>query len=221
MVELQNKRVTIIKHLVGKVRSPGFSLPGDNDDSFAYGIRNKADEECAGKVIQSWVEESPVPPMKKQSEIKVFPATNRLALRHGCITSKAQREFAMNKPIMKVLSKPPKCNIISNKRKSCLDQSVLDNDRHDRVFGIKNVENDVSIKDLLKSDHVEEKDYPNLSQRQKKGRLPPSRFTKASKLLEESIKARSQNKEIHQNDMFKMKKFLKVQSKVKAMLQVS
>jgi hypothetical protein len=87
-------------------------------------------------------------------------------------------------------------------------------------LALKNVENDVSIKDLLKSDHVEEKDYPNLSQRQKKGRLPPSRLTKASKLLEETIKSRSQNKEMHHNEMFKMKKFLRVESKVKAMLQV-
>lgn len=216
MQQIKNKRVTIIKHLVGKVRSPGYSLPGDQDDSFAYGIRNKPDEEGAGKVIQSWVEETAP---TKQTEVKCFPATHRLALKHGCLTSKSQGEFASKKPIMKVLCKPHQCsnNNIRNKRKSCLDPTVYD---HDRVFGIKNVENDVSIKDLLKSDYVEEKDYPNLSQRQKKGRLPPSRLTKASKLLEATIKSRSQNKEMHHNEMFKMKKFLRVESKVKAMLQV-
>lgn len=213
MQQIKNKRVTIIKHLVGKVRSPGYSLPGDRDESFAYGIRNKADEEGAGKVIQSWVEESEP---TKQNEIKCFPATNRLALHHGCLTSKSQREFAMKKPI----SKPrPHCNNkCDNKRKSCLDPNIQD---LDRVFGIKNVENDVSIKDLLKSDYFEERDYPNLSQRQKKGRLPPSRLTKASKLLEASIKSRSQSNEMHHHEMFKMKKFLRVESKVKAMMQVS
>jgi hypothetical protein len=80
MQQIKNKRVTIIKHLVGKVRSPGYSLPGDRDESFAYGIRNKADEEGAGKVIQSWVEESEP---TKQNEIKCFPATNSMALHHG------------------------------------------------------------------------------------------------------------------------------------------
>ena len=190
----------MIKHIVGKVRTAGYALPDDNDLSFTYGIQNIIDSEGAG-AVQNWAEES-VP--TKHSQVKCFPATNRAALQSGCLTSKSQREFAMKRPVMKSLSKPPSIK----KLETAYDEN--------HVFGIKNVENDVPIQDLIKSQVVAENDYPDLSQQQKKGRLPPSKMTKASRLLEASIKSGSQEQ---RKEPFKMKRFLKVESKVKAMLQ--
>ncbi len=40
------KRVTMIKHMVGKVRTTSHSLP---EGSFVFGVANKYDEEGAGK----------------------------------------------------------------------------------------------------------------------------------------------------------------------------
>jgi hypothetical protein len=195
-----NKRVTMIKHIVGKVRTAGYALPDDNNPSFTYGIPNIVDSEGAGEV-QNWTEHSI--PIKK-SQVKCFPATNRAALQRGCLTSKSQREFAMENPVMKDLSNSPSRKFFE----TACDVNY--------IFGIKSVENDVPIDELIKSQVVAENDYPDLSQRQKKGRLPPSKMTKASRLLEASIKSGSQ-KQIKKP--FKMKKFLKVESKVKAMLR--
>ena len=45
-----NKRVTMIKHVVGKVRSSSYRLP---EDDFVYGIANKIDHEGAGQGLLS------------------------------------------------------------------------------------------------------------------------------------------------------------------------
>lgn len=42
----KNKRVTMIKNTVGKVKSSAYALP---DTDFVYGIENKFDKEGAGK----------------------------------------------------------------------------------------------------------------------------------------------------------------------------
>ena len=43
---MADKRVTMIKPMVGKVKSPSYSLP-DND--FVYGIESQLDKENAGE----------------------------------------------------------------------------------------------------------------------------------------------------------------------------
>lgn len=43
---MADKRVTMIKPVVGKVKSPAYALP-DND--FVYGIESKLDKEGAGE----------------------------------------------------------------------------------------------------------------------------------------------------------------------------
>jgi len=196
----------MIKHLVGQVRTASYALPGDDAPDFAYGVPNVIDPEGAG-ALQSWASKSI---QTKHSQVTCFPATNRAALQNGCLTSKSQREFAATRPVMKSLSKTPS----SKKVESAFDEN--------HVFGIKNLENDVHIKELLKSQDFVEHDYPDLSQRQRKGRLPPSRLTKASRLLNDSIKKGSSKEQgEHGKKPFKMKRFLKVESKVKAILQAS
>lgn len=98
-----DKRVTMIKPVVGKVKSPSYALP-DND--FVYGIESKLDKEGAGEVVSSWAQsKSSEPPCSMQS----FVATNRQALKNGCLTSKAQREYGKQFPVMK-----------QNPKRSCL-----------------------------------------------------------------------------------------------------
>jgi hypothetical protein len=43
---MADKRVTMIKPVVGKVKSPSYSLP---DNGFVYGIESKLDKEGAGE----------------------------------------------------------------------------------------------------------------------------------------------------------------------------
>jgi hypothetical protein len=43
---MPDKRVTMIKPVVGKVKSPSYALP---DDDFVYGIESKMDDENAGE----------------------------------------------------------------------------------------------------------------------------------------------------------------------------
>jgi hypothetical protein len=226
-----NKRVTMIKHIVGKVRTTSYALPDDHDPTYTYGIANKIDAENAGTVVQSWAQS--LPPKQETVYIRYFPATNRKALQNGCLTSKSQREYAVHKPVMKVLTKTKHT---SSARKSSLESSSVENvnggavnssDSDGQVFGIKSLKNDLPFKELLQNGgDFQEKDYPNLSKRQKRGRIPPLKVTKASQLLEASIKktsgaAQQGGSAEQQKDSFKMKKFLRVESKVKAMLQVN
>jgi hypothetical protein len=46
MSTMSNKRVTMIKPVVGKVKSPSYVLP---DKDFVYGIESKLDKENAGE----------------------------------------------------------------------------------------------------------------------------------------------------------------------------
>lgn len=200
--KLQNKRVTLIKQVIGKPKTAGYPLP----EHKIYGIPSKKEKVGAGEVVSSWEEANS---NFQKSQIKHFPSTNTKALQHGCLTSKTQREYGLKKPVMKNLSKPPS-------KDSSNQNSVLYN--QDTVFGIKNPENDVPIKALLKCPDFEEKDYPDLSNRLRKGRLPPSKKTKASKLFEQSIKQGKRDLSKHPKEAFKMKKFLKVDSKVKKMM---
>ncbi len=87
------------------------------------------------------------------------------------------------------------------------------------TFGIQSKKTKVSMTDLLRcipSEMDEETDYPDLSGMTRKGRLPPAKSTKASRMLvtcreerpEEEVRA------VKAVEEFKMKKFLNVPSKV-------
>ncbi len=216
-----NKRVTIIKHLVGKVRTQADPVP-----NITFGIPNKVDEENAGDVLQSWAQSEE--PMKfKKIMYRSFPDTNVNALKNGCLNAQTQREFALKNPVMKSLYKQQFQNQKqrANQKHHKLKQQQKDGQR---VFGIRSIANNVSIQELLKSVHgdFEESDYPDRSHRPKKGRLPPAKSTNASRLLEASISSSSlssSNKNEEQmkeeQNYFKMKRFLSVESTVRSMLK--
>ena len=92
----QNKRVTLIKQVIGKPKTAGYPLP----EHKIYGIPSQKNTVGAGQVVSSWAEGDS---NFKKSQIKHFPSTNTKALQHGCLTSKAQREYGLTKPVMKNL----------------------------------------------------------------------------------------------------------------------
>jgi len=219
------KRVTMIKHVVGKVRTQPDPIP-----NITFGIPNKIDEEGAGNVIQSWAQSQPTLKVSN-SMFRHFPATNRKALQNGYLDAKSQREFALKNPVMKSLAKTSSQYHHHNNREQrdirCDQNSTpITSSDSQHVFGIKSIANDVPIEELLKCVHgnVEESDYPDRSHMQKKGRLPPAKSTNASRLLEASIHKNydrpcEEKVKEEEKHSFKMKRFLKVESTIKAILQ--
>ena len=178
-------------------------------------------------VIETWAEAKPSPlPISMQS----FPATNRQALKAGCITSKAQREYGKQNPVMK--QSPKHVNrsrhlSSSTERKSNANDVIITsiyqdnlNQQPPQVFGIQTKKNDASMNELLRcidSELEEETDYPDLSGKKRKGRIPPAKPTKASRCVAECRQPKSDEDMAKMKvvEGFKMKKFLNVESKVK------
>ena len=178
-------------------------------------------------VIETWAEAKPSPlPISMQS----FPATNRQALKAGCITSKAQREYGKQNPVMK--QSPKHVNrsrhlSSSTERKSNANDVIITsiyqdnlNQQPPQVFGIQTKKNDASMNELLRcidSELEEETDYPDLSGKKRKGRIPPAKPTKASRRVAECRQPKSDEDMAKMKvvEGFKMKKFLNVESKVK------
>jgi hypothetical protein len=159
-----------------------------------------------------------------------FPKTNLQALKHGCLTSKAQREYGKQHPVMKQSPKHSNRALQSKEEtegKSNWTDAITSmhqrnlNQQPNQVFGIQTKKNDASMDELLRcipSELEEETDYPDLSGKKRKGRIPPAKATKASRSVEE-CRCRPKSKQdiakIKAVEEFKMKKFLNVQSKVK------
>ena len=217
----------MIKPVVGKVKSPSYALP---DNSFVYGIESKLDKEGAGEVVQSWAQSKSSQPPQDQ---KSFPATNREALKNGCITAASQRDYGKQFPVMK--QNPKQANSQKKKLEEGLQEkanlgggevitSIYQESTQPRqppqVFGIQSKKNKASITELLRCTTTElgdETDYPDLSGKQRKGRLPPAKATKSSLIVAKcrqplSEKELAQKKSIEE---FKMKKFKNVQPRIK------
>ncbi len=238
-IKNQKKRVTMIKHVVGKVRTQPDPIP-----NITFGIPNKIDQEGAGNVIQSWAQSQPTLGTSSSNNMmfRHFPATNRKALQNGCLDARSQREFALKNPVMKSLTKTSSQNHNASTNNGidninhlhetdkAQPQSIM-NSNHcnpassesEHVFGIRSIANDVPIQELLKCRRgdFEESDYPDRSHMQKKGRLPPAKSTNASRLLEASIQKNynAPYEDKIEKNLFKMKRFLKVESTVKKILQ--
>lgn len=238
MAEVKNRRVTMTKHIVGRVKTSAYALP---DGDFVYGIESKLDSEGAGAgeaityhlpfctiivtlltayptislVVQSWAQSEPSkPPCSMQS----FPASNRQALKNGCLTSKSQREYVKNFPVMKQNPKQSNTKCVK-KNEDGTESSPNGTSDDPRSFGIQSKKNDVSMTILLRcipAELKEETDYPDLSGKKRKGRLPPAKSTKSSRLVQQCRESPS-GEEVARKvcvDEFKMKKFLNVKSKV-------
>lgn len=214
------KKWKLIKSVVGKVRTSSYQLPGDD---FVYGIVNKMDNEGAGKVMQNW---SQLEPSQPQASMQSFPATNRVALKNGCLDAKSQRIFGKNNPVLKKKSKwnkegPSSLSSAITIEKNCNKRNssasipeILEQDV--RVFGMKNSKTDMPMTQLLKESSplcaFDETDYPDVTKMKKKGRLPPAKQTKSSQLLKDAVIQASQQ---GAKAEWKMKRFVNgIESKV-------
>lgn len=96
------------------------------------------------------------------------------------------------------------------------------NQQPHQVYGIQTKKNDASMDELLRcipSELEEETDYPDLSGKKRKGRIPPAKDTKASRSVAEfRPKSKRDMAKIKAVEQFKMKKFLDVPSKVKCFM---
>lgn len=234
------KKWKLIKSVVGKVRTSSYQLPGDD---FTYGILNKMDIEGAGKVMQSW---SQLEPSQPKASMQSFPATNRVALKNGCLDAKSQRQFGKSNPVLKKNPKRSKEALLliskvtatetnngsssnSNNSSTVLpsqrQQQQQQQQQDTRIFGMKNCKTDMPMTQLLKDSSPicasDETDYPDVSNMKKKGRLPPAKQTKSSQLLKDAVLQASQQGS-KTNSEWKMKRFVNgVESKVALRLRES
>ena len=212
---MTDKRVTMIKPVVGKVKSPSYALP---DDDHVYGIESKIDEENAGEVVQSWAQSKSSEPSSMQS----FPATTRLALKNGCLTSKTQSEYGKQNPVMKhrYETRHKAKNVAVDTTASANQDSVVTQQPLQEIFGIQSKENEVSMTELLRcipSELEDERDYPDLSGKKRKGSLPQAKATKSSLSVAKCREPQSDEKQAKKKavEEFKLTKFKKVESIVK------
>lgn len=180
-------------------------------------------------VVQSWAQsKSSDPPCSMQS----FPATNRQALKSGCLTAKAQREYSQKFPVMKQNPRQKQSNKKSHSNSeedlqrngkigeviTSIYQESNQPDQPPQTFGIQSKKNKVSMTELLRGKlDNDETDYPNLSSKKRKGRLPPAKATKSSLIVAKCREPPSADEMARRMSIeeFKLKKFLKVQPKVK------
>ena len=183
-------------------------------------------------VVQSWAQsKSSEPPCSMQS----FPATNRQALKNGCITPKAQREYGKEFPVMKQNPKqsnkksqnPPDEDLqlqrqakIGEVITSIYQESTHKPHQPPQAFGILSKKNKVSMTELLRCIPAElddETDYPDLSGKKRKGRLPPAKATKSSLIVAKCREPPSKEETEKQKSVetFKIKRFQNVRPRVK------
>ncbi len=147
-----------------------------------------------------------------------FPATNREALRNGCLTSKTQSKFLKQFPVIKKRQKTTTNREGNTKPSNHLDGIKAAVYEPHQVFGIRTKENPISMTDLLRGtpNHAEETDYPDLSGKKRKGRLPPAKATKSSLMVAKRRESPSEEEMLKRKSVaeFKMKKFKRVKSKV-------
>lgn len=148
-----------------------------------------------------------------------FPATNREALKKGCLTSKEQSKFIKQFPVMK---KHPKGKTATNGEggtKAHHDGIAETVHEPHQVFGIRTKENPTTMTDLLRgtpSQLTEETDYPDLSGKKRKGRLPPAKATRSSLIVAKCREPPSEDEMLKKKSVaeFKMKRFKKAKPKV-------
>lgn len=154
-----------------------------------------------------------------------FPATNRRALKNGCFTSKAQSKFIKQFPVM---TRRQKANKVGEQAGSAKKSNHQDGTiasasaavhESSQVFGIRTKENPISMTDLLRGTPdqlAEETDYPDLSGKKRKGRLPPAKATKSSLIVAKCREPPSEEELMKKKSLaeFKMRKFKKAKPKV-------
>ncbi|CAM9375812.1 unnamed protein product, partial [Sphacelaria rigidula] len=170
MVKTAAKKATMVKDVVGKVRTSTWDLP---PSSHTYGALVAKDSEGAGAVLSTW--DVSKPSVAKTSDRNLIK-TNALAIHHGNITAKDVRLFAQAHPEIRFT--PPGTNVMEGGMRK------RDKIPFDGPYGTKSEKMACPLSALIEARFTdfaaEGKDYPDVSVLQKKFRMPPPRETKAS-----------------------------------------
>mmetsp|Transcript_70596 Transcript_70596/g.147026 ORF Transcript_70596/g.147026 Transcript_70596/m.147026 type:complete len:223 (-) Transcript_70596:47-715(-) len=191
---IQKKR-TMMKDRVGCVRASTYSLPVEGH---AYGMKTPEVAEGAGNIISNWVTANPSLE-KKSSKLIVY--SNVLAIKHGCITSTAMRQYSIAHPNIRM-------------------KEVLNNDstrvdaNHEGPFGIKTKFSEDPINNILQGRYTnfanEDTDYPSVVSIKKVGFMPSPKPTIAS---QSQALARERKEEQEKPKHFIMKRFQNIKGK--------
>eukprot|EP00752_Nemacystus_decipiens_P018606 g16681.t1 len=199
MAKPKGKKATMVKDVVGKVRTSTRELP---PSSHTYGALVTKDLEGAGAVISTW--DVSKPSVAKTSDRDLIK-TNVLAIHHGNITSKDTRLFAQAHPEIR-FAPPGSATMEGGLRKK-------DKIPFDGPYGTKSEKMTCPLSALIEARFTdfsqEGKDYPNVSVLEKKFRMPPPRETKASQGHNTTLKPA-----FKQGPPFVMKRFQNVPGRV-------
>jgi len=151
--------------------------------------------EGAGSIISNWVTADPS--LEKKST-KMVVYSNVLAVKHGCITAHAMRQYSIEHPNIRL--------------KEVLNADTTKGTaNHEGPFGIKTKFAEESMDSLLQAKFTnfanEDSDYPTIVSIKKTGFMPTPRPTVASTSI---IKAREEANEKKQPKHFIMKRFQNV-----------
>ncbi|KAJ8614534.1 hypothetical protein CTAYLR_000827 [Chrysophaeum taylorii] len=189
------KKRTMIKDLVGSVRTTSYELP---EDLHIYGKPDIKDTEGSGVVMSQWVASVPSKPKESQ---RSFIKTNKCALKEGCITAKAQRTYAQEHQDIRF--KQP-----SGKHSAHHFEPAFKG-----PYGAVTESQNESVRKLIEAGYTEwtddAVDYPDLSSLEQKRRLKPPKATKAS--MGHDIRT---NHPPPAKEPFKMKRFATVKARV-------
>lgn len=143
----QHKRVTMVKDRVGVGKKSTRNLP---NEEHVYGYTQKLDQEGAGDLISNWVTANPT---EGKDSYRSHVHGNILALKNGCVTSKAFRIFSKNHQNLRM----KEILTVEQNRSGA---------KFEGPFGIKTEFSSETMEDLVqaKFTHFEndDPDYPNM-----------------------------------------------------------
>lgn len=188
------KKRTMIKDLVGSVRTTSYELP---EDSHIYGKPDVKDAEGSGAVLSEWVASVPSKPKESQ---RSFIKTNKSALKEGCLTAQSQRAYAQEHPDIRFSQPGAKRTATSLPFHG--------------PYGCASITETDSIRSLIEAKYTSYTDdiidYPDLSALEKKRLLKLPKSTKAS--MGHDVRTHPVP---DRKDAFKMKRFLNIKPRVR------
>eukprot|EP01038_Epipyxis_sp_PR26KG_P014912 gene14912-20061_t len=195
------KKSTIIKDRVGCVKTSAYSLP---PPSHTFGKKTDESPEGVGDIISNWTTANP---SEEEKAKKIVVQCNVLAIKHGCITARAMREYNIAHPNIRLVDK------VQN-------NSSRVSANHEGPFGIKTKFSEDTMEDILQAKFTdfsnEDADYPSVHSIKKTGSMPVPRTTIAAQSI---IAAREQAEEKGQPKHFIMKRFQNIPGKLKLELK--
>mmetsp|Transcript_23286 Transcript_23286/g.22441 ORF Transcript_23286/g.22441 Transcript_23286/m.22441 type:complete len:234 (+) Transcript_23286:182-883(+) len=201
--DISQRKRTMIKDRVGCVRTSTYSLPTGNH---TYGYKQPSDPEGAGALISTWVTANPSTHVESS---KIIVYSNVLAVKHGCVTARAMRQYSKDHPCIRL--------------KEMLDEDSAQVDaQYEGPFGIKTKFAQEPIDAIVQAKYTnfatDDQDYPNTAVIATKGLMPRPRPTIASASVA-LARDTAKEKEMNIKKRFTMRKFQNVEGVALQMLK--